>query len=351
MPIERPELSNLPQEVVAYILELEAELQKYRSKRPGTLEPDEEAADLPFEPNEPPTTINILTATPTGMAKRTARHLYGRQRRGGMGVFNLEPVEGQPATILAMADESQAVLLITNLGRVFRLQVTAIAEAAVNGRAASMLGRLEFAPQEMVAALLPIQAKGYLAAVSETGMVRLLRHHVFGEYMKPGTTLYDIKSFGRLAGVSWTPGDGDLFIATRQGRAIRFAEKLVPPQGCLGIRLSEDDRAVAITGVYDESLVFLLGADGKGTIRQIRSFNPNKSPGAGGKNAMSTSHLIGAASLSLNDDIFIISRLGKIIRFEAAQVPCKDGIVQGVNCMSFRADEAAAFLISPHALP
>ena len=46
--------------------------------------------------------------------------------------------------------------------------------------------------------------------------------------------------------------------------------------------------------------------------------------------------------LAYNDDLFVISRSSKIIRFAAADVPSKDGIVQGVHCMALRNDDCAA---------
>ena len=92
--------------------------------------------------------------------------------------------------------------------------------------------------------------------------------------------------------------------------------------------------------------MFLLGADGKGTIRLMENFNPNKSPNAGGKVAMNTDHLIAASAIQEKDDIFIISRLSKIIRFRAEEVPTKDGVVQGVVCMSLRADIPVAITSS-----
>jgi DNA gyrase subunit A len=199
---------------------------------------------------------------------------------------------------------------------------------------------------EKLAAILPIQAEGYIAFASRTGMVRLLRHHVFGEYMKPAMALFDPKNFGPLAAACWTPGDGDIFIATRQGRAIRFSEKLIPPQGGLGVRLSNGDEVVGIAGIYEDSGVFLLGADGRGTIRLMEGFNANKAPGAGGKTAMATDHLVGAQTAITGSDIFVISTLSKIIRFRSAEIPAKEGVVQGVNCMSFRADRASAITVS-----
>ena len=196
-------------------------------------------------------------------------------------------------------------------------------------------------------AILPEQAEGYIAVASQSGMVRLLRHHVFGDYMKPGMALYEFRTFGPLAGACWTPGDGDLFIGTLQGRAIRFAEKQVPPQGTLGIRLTDGDSVVGIASVYPDSGIFLLGADGKGTIRQMEGFAANKAPGAGGKIAFNCERLISVLTTDQMQDAFIISRLSKIIRFPLADIPEKDGVVQGVICMALRADEPVAAVLCP----
>lgn len=352
MPNERPDLSQVSAEILAYIETLEAEIARlHRHRQSARMSDggDEAAAELvePVEYAEPPTTMQIITATAAGAAKRTARHLYLRQRRGGMGVFDLDTSPAEPPAVLATADEAQNLLLITNLGRAFRMPVQAIAEEPVHARGTSILSRFNLDPTEQLAAILPDHAQGYVALAGRSGMVRLLRHHVFGEYMKPGTPLIDIRVFGPLAGACWTPGDGDLFIATAQGKGIRFAEKLVPPMGGQGIRLSDGDEVVAICGVYSESGVFLLGEDGRGTTRQMEGFAANKAPGAGGKIAMLTNRLVAAATVQEDGDLFIISRLGKIIRFSPAEVPAKEGVVQGVNCMALRADECKALVYSP----
>jgi hypothetical protein len=45
--------------------------------------------------------------------------------------------------------------------------------------------------------------------------------------------------------------------------------------------------------------------------------------------------------------VMIMSKLGKVIRFVAGEVPPKEGVVQGVNCMSLRADVCRLLLASP----
>ncbi len=136
-------------------------------------------------------------------------------------------------------------------------------------------------------------------------------------------------------------------IATREGKAIRFSEKAIAPQGSVGIRLSDQDQAAAVVSVSSNSGVLFLGSDGKGTIRNMQGFAPNKAPGSGGKIALITDQLVGAIAIEKDDQIFIISKLSKIIRFRSEEVPPKDGVVQGVVCMSLRADEPVALIRNP----
>jgi len=338
MDIERPDLSRLDPDVRAYIENLETELDRLcgDTVRAGT------GAPLAPEPSEPPTSLNVITISQGGLAKRTPRHLYDRQRRGGMGVFDLETSKDDPPAILTIADEQQTLVLLTNQARAFRLPVADLPESPVHGRGQSITAQLPLVAKERLALAFPDQGKGYIALVSQSGHVRCLRHHYIGENLRPGTNLFSLRDFGPPAAACWTSGEGDLFIVTRQGRAIRFAEKSVPLQGGPGIRLEQGDAVVAIAAVSAESCVFLLTADGKGTLRLMSGFGANKSPGGGGKSAMKTDRLIGAVTVEEDDDIFIISRLSKIIRFRAAEVPPKEDVVQGVNCMALRADETVA---------
>ena len=339
--MERPELTNLSPEVVAYIESLEAELRRYRKPTPAGESPLE--SELPaLKPNEPPSTRCLITFSSSGIAKKTSRHLYIRQRRGGMGIFDLDIPENDSPIALVECEEGQHLLLFTNLARAFRFPSSQLAASDIRSRGQNITQRLGMLEGEKIVAALPDETRGGVALLSEWGFVRYLRHHVFGEYMKPGAVMFDARKYGSLTCTCRTPGDSDLFIATRGGKAIRFSEKLVPPQGGPGIRIENPDRAVSITAVKDDSTVFLADASGRGTLRQMASFTANKSAGGGGKIAMHTDELIEATTASPDDDIFLISRLSKLIRFMAAEVPVKDAPVQGVNCMLLRADEVVA---------
>lgn len=351
--MQRPDLTSVDPEIIAYIEYLEKKAGAHQARAAASTS----ASELPPErmnealPAEHETSYNIITAGDGpmgGFAKRTYRHLYTRQHRGGMGVFGIDVDLPDRPLLLAGSEEDQHLLFFTSHARVFRQPWGMIPSTPLFHKGTVVTERMAMEPDEYLVAVLPVQARGYIAMVSELGRVRALRHHLFGEHMRPGTVLFNYRDFGPLASVCWTPGDAELFIVSRQGIGIRFLEKALSPaaQGDQGIKLSGDDRVAAITPVYPESGVFIVGADGRGTIRQMSGFAPNKSPGGSGKIAFKSNHVIGATTVEVNDDLFILSRSGKVIRFPADEVPLTEGVVQGVNCMGLRADEAISVLKS-----
>ncbi len=358
--MQRPDLTNLPDDVVDYIEALEAQIESADHSVGAA------ARTAASEPSESPTSVNVITITQQGLAKRTPRHHYVRQRRGGMGVFDVETGEDDAPQFLLTVDESHGLLLLTNQGRAVRIPVTNLAETEVRARGAPLHEGLpsSFALREGERFALacadrgPAHANSYLVIVSERGQVKRVSGHLLGEKLQAGTVLHDLSAGGPPAAACWTSGAGDLFIATRIGRAIRFSERQIPVRGTLGLRVEREDVVVAAAGVDEADGVFLLGDDGKGTIRLMSGFSANKSPGAGGKIAMRAEQIVGAVRVapaamqpdasasSPASDLFALSRQSKIIRFAAAEVPAKEGVVQGVNCMNLRNDECVALASS-----
>ena len=334
--MDRPDISNVSAEIQAYIEFLENKL--LESSKPA---PSRSRASAPVEPSEPPTTLNVITLSRAGIAKRTPRHLYGRQRRSGMGVYDLDVAEPDTPAIVAVADESADVLLWTNLGRVYRLLVSKIEETAVRAKGSSIMEKFKFLPNEKVVSILPADGGVYVVLVSERGWTQRVRSSHLGKSLIPGMRFHDPKQSGFVTSACWTKGEQNVFIGTKQGKGIRFRETQIPPKhGTLGLRVDEGDVTVGVTAVDEESGVFLLSHDGKGTIRQMSGFRMNKAPGAGAKVAMKTDNMVAATAVTAQDDIFIVSQTGKMIRFQANEIPAKDGVVQGVHCMSLRNDEA-----------
>ena len=232
MNIERPDLAGTAPEIVAYIEALETELLQLQSAKPARKLVEEK----PLEPSEPPTPMNVISISKGGFAKRTPRHLYGRQRRSGMGVFDLEVAEGDAPDLLVVADDESAILLFTNFGRAFRMNVDALSETPVRAKGQNIMTLFKFRPHERVVAALPADSGEAVALASQRGWVRTVHSSRLGRSLIPGMSFYDVQQGGHLTAACWTRGDDELFVATRQGKAIRFAERQVHKSGSLGLR-------------------------------------------------------------------------------------------------------------------
>ena len=260
--LERPDLAGVDPALVAYIEALEEAIASQQAA-------DEAAAraDAPSEPSEPPTTVNVITISAAGLGKRTPRHLYLRQRRGGMGVFDLDLPADDPPLFLLMADERAGLILVTNHARAFRIPVSEVTETEVRGRGEPLLDRLPLRADERLALVFPdtpVDGGSFAVVVSERGQVRRIGKQYLGPNLQAGTVLYDVRDGGAPAAICWSSGNQDLFIVTRTGQGIRFAERLVPVRGCLGLRVDPSDRVVGVASTSEGGGVFLLSQEGKG---------------------------------------------------------------------------------------
>jgi len=344
----RPDLSAVAPEVLSYIEQLEAEVTRLRTSALSAAGSGRRIAraEVSFEPSEPPTTINILTISQNALIKRTPRHLYARQRRSGMGIFDLDVAEGDQPRFLVSTDESAGVVLITNQGRVFRIETSSLVESPVRDKGESLHDILPLRDGEAITIAMSNEGGSQVIIVTDRGQLRRYAGHHFNQNFQQGMEIFNVQDVGIPVASCWTSGGMELFIATRQGRAIRFAEKLVPVRGCLGMRVEMGDEIISIAAAPEDGAVFMVTESGKGTIRLLSGFSANKAPGSGGKTAMKTDALIGVMGVDAGDDLFIISEQGKIIRFRADDVPAKAGVVQGVNCMALRADSCVAMVTS-----
>jgi DNA gyrase subunit A len=115
----------------------------------GSSEAAEAAADLIPEKGS-----LILSVTENGYGKRTAADEYRLTNRGGKGVINVKTTErnGKVSTIAQVSEKSQ-VMLISQYGKIIRMDSTTIRES---GRSAQGVRLLHLEPGDRVAAAVVI---------------------------------------------------------------------------------------------------------------------------------------------------------------------------------------------------
>ena len=298
-----------------------------------------------------PDDVMVLTITSRGLAKRTPLNDYSTQRRGGMGVFDIQSTREDLAAHLTVTRASASLLVLSSRGRAFRIPVDSLPLTEVRGRGAPLPERLLFTAEETVAAVLALDdeqdSRNTVLIATASGWLRSLHRTYVGPRLQPGTLLSDPKRGGPPAVLALSNGSGEVLLVLRSGLGYRFPERLISREGVRGIQTRPDDCVVGLVSIQgDEEEVLLVTADGQGTRRQMAGFASNKSPGGQGKVIMKSDALAGAARVGSGDEALCISGFSKIIRFAADEAPAKSGNVQGVSILDTRGDSLAALAVA-----
>jgi DNA gyrase subunit A len=184
----------------------------------------------------------------------------------------------------------------------------------------------------------------YLVFATRRGIVK---RTVLSEYDSPrtGLTAINLKPGDELMGILLTDGRDDLMLVSRKGMAVRFSESAVramgrPAAGVIGMRLSDDDEVLALASTASGEELISVTENGYGKRTKL-SEHRRKGRGIKGVTAHTltkrTGQLAGAFVGSKEQDLFVISSTGIVIRVSASQIRRVGRPSQGVRTM--RVDE------------
>ncbi|MFN8496504.1 MAG: DNA gyrase C-terminal beta-propeller domain-containing protein [Anaerolineae bacterium] len=292
-------------------------------------------------------TLMLVTVSATGQAKRTAINRYSRQRRGGIGIFDLRTADTDEARFLTVADQADALLLLTASGKVYRVAVAAITEASdPRSRGEDILVAAGVEEGDKLAAILPLSEADqgrYVLLGSQSGFIKRMRGHYFGSSFEPGRVVLDPRQTGGPAcAMCLSSGTADVLMVSRGGMATRFNISVAPLQAAPGLKLRPGDTLVGLSAIHEPDAVFVVTEDGLGTRRLMEGFTANKAPGAAGKIIIKSETVAGIVRAPDSADLVVLTRFSKIIRFTAEEVPAKTAPVQGVDIVELRGDIVTA---------
>ena len=287
----------------------------------------------------------VVTVTRTGYVKRVPVTDYRAQGRGGRGVRGANLKEDDIVQFLFLTNTHHWVLFFTNKGRVYRVKVHELPEASRNSRGtyvANVPGAT-FQPDERIAAVLDLDdydSGRFLVLGTRRGMVKKT---ALAEYDSPrvGLAAISLREDDELIGVKLTSGSDELLFVSRKGQAIRFSENSVRPMGrqttgVIAMRLNGDDEVLAMEVVRPNADLLVVTDAGFGKRTPLEQY-PRK--GRSGKGVLTTrfverrGYLAGAQVVQEEDDIFLITDIGQIIRTRVKEVRRAGRSTQGVRIM------------------
>ena len=275
----------------------------------------------------------VVTITSTGYAKRTKVDSYRNQRRGGKGVRGAELRQDDVVRHFFVCSTHDTVLFFTNMGRMYRLKTYELPEATRTARGQHVANLLEFQPGEQIAQVIQIQSfedAPYLVLATAQGRVKKSRLTDYATTRSSGLIAINLNEGDKLIGAQLCSADDDLLLVSEEGQAMRFTaddETLRPmgraTAGVYGMRFRGEDQLLAMTVVQEDSALFVATSGGYGKRTPMKEY-PAKGRGGLGvvafKYQKSRGKLIGALTVTEDDEILAMTSAGGVIRTEVNQI-------------------------------
>ena len=283
-----------------------------------------------------------ITVTHSGYIKRTPVSVYRAQRRGGTGRRGAALKTEDVVDHIFVASTHSYVMIFTNKGKVHRLKVHEIPDAAAAGKGKAIVNLVNIPKEEKFAGILAVrefEEGKFVVMVTRKGTIKKTELSEFANIRGSGIIAMGVDDDDELLAVELTDGTKKIFIATREGMAICFEEGDVrsmgrPAYGVRGITLDDNDYVINVAAVEDGDEVLSISENGYGKRTAIGAYRVQSRAGKGVIN-MKTSERNGlvVASMPVTDEsqVLIITEQGKLIRVEAKGIRESGRSTQGVK--------------------
>ena len=204
----------------------------------------------------------VVTVTMDGYIKRTALSTFRAQNRGGKGRAGMATKDEDVVTTMFVTSTHNPVLFFSTAGKVYRLKVWRLPEGGPTTRGRPIVNLLPALDQgETIRTVLPLPedeaewAKLSVVFATAKGNVRRNSMDAFANIPSNGkfAMRFEEDSDDRLIGVDLLEESDDVLLASRAGKAIRFAGDDVrefqsrTSTGVRGMTLKGDDEVISLS--------------------------------------------------------------------------------------------------------
>ncbi|VVB98007.1 DNA gyrase subunit A [uncultured archaeon] len=286
-----------------------------------------------------------------GYVKRVLLQEYRTQRRGGKGVVGTETKEEDFVEDVVVTKTHNYILFFTDKGRVHWLKTYNIPEAGRYASGKPIVNMLELKDEKITAwiGMEDFSDKEFLVMITRNGIVKRIGADAFANPRKGGVIAITLKENDSLIDVKKTDGNREVFIATREGYAIRFNENDARElgrtgQGVIGIRLREKDEVIGAT-ICGKPHVLTITENGYGKRTDFSEYRVQARGGMGITNidcTDKTGKVVGVKAVDDNDEVIVISSKGQTIRSPMEGIRVIGRNTQGVRIIRLGEGEKAA---------
>ncbi|HPM39935.1 MAG TPA: DNA gyrase subunit A [Bacteroidales bacterium] len=303
----------------------------------------------------------VITISHLGYIKRTKLSDYRSQNRGGKGKIASDIRNEDFIENLYIATNHDYLLLFTKKGKVYWLRVFEIPEAARNAKGKPIQNLIAIDADDKIQTIINTKnlenadaiKDDYVIFITTNGIIKKTSLTFYARPRNSGIIALGIQDDDNLLQVALTHGNSEIFVATSEGKAVRFNEEEVRPMGrtATGVKAlslnSSTDKVIGMVALENENQQILVISEKGYGKRSLLSAYRKTHRGAKGIKAMNTTDKTGNLVSIIDvdnpdDDIMIITKNGIGIRLNISNMPLLNRVTQGVRIINLNSDDAIA---------
>jgi len=306
---------------------------------------------------------NVLVMTAGGYVKRINPDEFKKQRRGGVGVVDLNTKEEDFVARFLRTSTHSDLLFFSDKGKVYQIKMYEIPEGKRATKGKSIMNFLPLEGEEKITSVLamPKDVKKNelsLIMVTKDGVAKKVDAESFYNVRRSGLIAIKLSGKDELISASFVEKRDTIVLTTTEGQSIRFDEKDLRAMGrsaggVRGIKLSKKGDKVIGVNIVKKSVkgqdLLVVSSNGFGKTTDMEEYKVQKRGGSGIKTIKlntKVGKLISSKVISDSlDEIVAISKKGQVIRIGLSEVPNLGRQTQGVKLMKLRDGDNVASLV------
>ncbi len=307
----------------------------------------------------------VLVLTSGGYVKRTNPEEYKRQKRGGVGVIDLDTKEEDFVTTFLTTSSHSDLLFFTDLGKAYQIKMYELPEGKRSTKGKAIVNFLSISDGEKVSSVLPMrktekEGQRALYMITKKGVAKKVDATAFHDVRRSGLIAMRLDKGDELIAALFVDKGDEILLASSTGQSIRFKESDIRAMGrtaggVRAMKLSGSDIIVGADVVRKgdkTSEVLVVSRNGYGKTTPADEYKTQNRGGSGIRTVKvtpKTGPLIAARVVSkeaeVSPEIVVVSKKGQVIRTDLAEIPSLSRGTQGVRIMKLRDGDAIASFV------
>jgi DNA gyrase subunit A len=290
----------------------------------------------------------LISISHAGYIKRIPVSMYRRQRRGGTGVTGAGIRDDDDfIEHMFLCSTHDYILFFTNKGRVYWRKAYEIPQASRQAKGKAIVNILSLGAGENISSYLKVEEfddKRYVMMATKNGIVKKTNLIHYSRPRSTGIVGITLREKDELVSCKLTSGKDELFLATHEGKAIRFNEKMVrdmgrSASGVRGINLGKKDELIAMEIVNSAATALSVTENGFGKKTKFKEYRLQSRGGKGIINVKVTAKngkVVNVLTIEEQDEIIIVTTGGMVVRCSVEQIRTCGRNSQGVRVMKLK---------------